>query len=237
MREIVEISFADIIPDKMSILKSQGISKLSELTDKVNQVCDDALAIFKELNNPIGLYSDLSKEQFEEIYDGEGENEVPSPVTEIFPRAKKLALFALTIGPELSEKIVELFENHDYALGSMLDSVASEATENAGLYLESHYFASSAGAGDISMDDSVMRYSPGYCGWHISGQRRLFEFLGPKEIGIELNDSYLMLPLKSISGVMLIGPREIHEFEAAYRFCDECKTMGCRDRIREMLDR
>ncbi len=237
MREIVEISSEDIIPDKAAVLKNQGISKLSELTDKVNQLCDDALDLFKELNNTIGVYSELAKEEFEEIYEGEGENEVPSPVVKIFPRAKKLALFALTVGGELSNKIVELFENHDYALGSMLDSVASEATENAGLYLEKYYFVSLAGTDDISIEDSVMRYSPGYCGWHISGQEKLFEFLNPEEIGIELNDSYLMVPLKSISGVMVIGPREIHEFEIAYRFCDECKTIGCRDRFREMLDR
>ncbi len=237
MKEIIEIPSNEIVPDKIAILKNQGISKLSDLTDKINQLCDDALAMFKELNHPIGIYSELSKGLFEEIYEGEGANEVPSPVAEIFPRAKKLALFALTVGGELSDKIVELFENHDYALGSMLDSVASEATENAGIYMESYYFSSVVGIDNISIDDLVMRYSPGYCGWHISGQGKLFEFLNPEEIGIELNDSYLMLPLKSISGVMIVGSREIHEFEIAYRFCDECKTMGCRDRIKEILDR
>ncbi len=237
MREIVEIPFEEIIPDKMAILKNQGITKLSDLTDKVNRLCDDALKIFAELNDPIGVYAEISEEDFEEVYDGEGENEIPSPVAEIFPRAKQMALFALTVGGDLSNKIVELFDKHDYALGSMLDSVASEATENAGLYLASYYLDEVSGDGDVSIDDVIMRYSPGYCGWHISGQGKLFEYLNPEEIGIELNDSYLMIPLKSISGVMIIGPREIHNFEMAYRFCDSCKGKGCRERINGLFKR
>jgi hypothetical protein len=235
MREIVEIPSDEIIPDKIAILKSQGISKLGDLTDKVNKLCDDALKMFAELNDPIGVYAELSKEDFEEIYEGEGENEVPSPVAQIFPRAKRLALFALTVGSDLSDKVVDLFDKHDYALGSMLDSVASEAAENGGQYLTSYYLQEVSGFDDISIDDVIMRYSPGYCGWHISGQGKLFEYLNPEEIGIELNDSYLMLPLKSISGVMIIGPREIHNFEMAYRFCDSCKGKGCRERINGIL--
>ena len=75
MKEVVNISFADVVPDKVSILKNQGIFKLNDLTDKVNKICDEALNIFKKLNNPIGLYAELSHEQFEQIYEGEGENE------------------------------------------------------------------------------------------------------------------------------------------------------------------
>jgi len=235
MKEIVEIPREEIIPDKETILKNQGIPNLDDLSDKVNRICDEALKLFMELNTPVAVYAEISKDEFEEVYEGEGKNEIPSPVAEIYPRAKQMALFALTVGGDLSNKIIELFTNHDFALGAMLDSVASEATENAGLYLASYYLASVSGENGIGLDDAIMRYSPGYCGWHISGQGKLFEYLNPEEIGIELNDSYLMIPIKSISGVMIIGPREIHEFEMAYRFCDTCKNKGCRDRINEML--
>ena len=62
----------------------------------------------------------------------------------------------------------------------------------------------------------VLRYSPGYCGWHISGQRRLFAHLRPERIGITLHDSYLMEPLKSVSGVLIAGAKEIHAFADTY---------------------
>lgn len=51
------------------------------------------------------------------------------------------------------------------------------------------------------------RFSPGYCGWHVSEQPKLFSLFGEKTpCGIELTDSCLMLPVKSVSGVIGIGP-------------------------------
>ena len=50
------------------------------------------------------------------------------------------------------------------------------------------------------------RYSPGYCGWPTVEQHKLFR-LFPKDIcGIRLTDSALMLPIKSVSGFIGIGP-------------------------------
>jgi len=50
------------------------------------------------------------------------------------------------------------------------------------------------------------RYSPGYCGWVTSEQHKLFALL-PKDIcSIRLTESSLMLPIKSVSGFIGIGP-------------------------------
>jgi hypothetical protein len=76
-----------------------------------------------------------------------------------------------------------------------------------------------------------LRYSPGYCGWHLSGQRALFAALQPEEIGITLRESMLMVPLKSMSGVIVAGLPAIHAFADDYPFCGECRTRGCRERI------
>jgi hypothetical protein len=237
MKKTINISLDNIIPDKMAVLKSQGIPPDIELPEKINVLLEKALDIFMKTCHPAGTISDISKNQFEEIYRGEGRNEAATPVAKIFPKAKKLTLFATTVGEELSRRISELFDNNDFALGSMLDAAASEATEKTGLYIEQYYKNTLANNNEISNDNAVMRYSPGYCGWHISGQKKLFEYLHPEEIGIILNESFLMQPLKSISGVMIAGPREIHEFEITYPFCDKCKTLGCRDRIKELLSR
>ena len=51
------------------------------------------------------------------------------------------------------------------------------------------------------------RFSPGYCGWHVSEQPKLFSlFPEQNPCGIELTESCLMLPIKSVSGIMGIGP-------------------------------
>ena len=50
------------------------------------------------------------------------------------------------------------------------------------------------------------RYSPGYCGWHVSEQQKLFPlFPVAAPCGIRLTDSSLMVPIKSVSGVIGTG--------------------------------
>ena len=90
--------------------------------------------------------------------------------------------------------------------------------------------------GKITLSSGTVRYSTGYCGWHMSGQKKLFGFLHPEDIGIMLLDSYLMKPLKSISGVIVVGEKEIHRFKDSYPFCSDCKTHSCRKRIKALFD-
>ena len=50
------------------------------------------------------------------------------------------------------------------------------------------------------------------------------------------NDSCLMQPLKSVSGVLVAGPGAIHGFAADYPFCAECRTRECRRRMASVLE-
>ena len=49
------------------------------------------------------------------------------------------------------------------------------------------------------------RYSPGYCGWLTQEQHKLFGLLSGDNCGIQLTESALMLPIKSVSGFIGIG--------------------------------
>jgi hypothetical protein len=83
----------------------------------------------------------------------------------------------------------------------------------------------------------VLPYSPGYCGWTVRGQKNLFERLGPEQMGVTLNDSCLMTPIKSVSGVLVAGPGEIHSIRPDFAFCDECRTHACGARMASVLQR
>ena len=65
-------------------------------------------------------------------------------------------------------------------------------------------------------------YSPGYCGWDISEQEKVFALLHPDPQVVRLNASCLMTPIKSVSGIIGLGP-EIRK--QAYG----CKMCGRRD--------
>jgi hypothetical protein len=184
----------------------------------------------------VGIWADIGPEEFRVIYRGEGQNAPKTPLAKIYPQAECFALFAATIGDAVCRETKALFANHNFALGSMLDSAASVATDMIGDRIEEH-FLQHAGVEPRPAPDGLMRYSPGYCGWHISAQGALFKALRPGEIGITLRESYLMEPLKSISGAMLSGRPEIHRFRPDYPFCRECCTKSCVDRIRKMQER
>lgn len=235
MRELLQIAAADISPDLKSALSLQGWRSGAPVNGRVRSIYEEASNLFAREADPRGLVASISIEEFRAVYRGAGRNEADTPLGEIFPQSKRLALFAATMGQAVSAMIAKLFENRDYALASMLDAVASEATDKAGDVLENHYVDGLRAGGEAHPSWRALRYSPGYCGWHVSGQGALFDFLRPEQIGISLRESFLMEPLKSMTGVIVTGPPEIHEFEDNYTFCTDCTTHGCRERIRSVF--
>jgi hypothetical protein len=203
----------------------------------VEAVWRDAERLFAQLADPTGMLREIAAGDFARVYEGEGNNEPRTPVSDIAPQADRLALFAVTLGPRVTGEITARFEANDPALGSMLDSIASLAADALAERLGRRYGAALADTGAVGADARALGYSPGYCGWDISGQGKLFDFLRPQEIGITLRESYLMDPLKSVSGVVIVGPREIHEFDMDYSCCAACRTQSCRARISAMTGR
>lgn len=234
LRQTLEIPFAEVVPTEEAVLRALGGPSHRPAGASVKRLLGDAVDEYRAEVVPRGMFACLEPHAFAEVYEGEGDNAKPSPLEEIFPKAELLALFAVTVGAPLSDRIASLFEDDQIALGATLDAVASEGTELAGSYLERLVLEHARSEGKADAASRILSYSPGYCGWNITGQRALFASLGPEAIGISLSESCLMEPLKSISGVMAVGPAQIHEFENDYSFCEECRTTECRDRIRAL---
>lgn len=233
MTNVLRFASEDCLPENQDILALQGVNSAPK--QRIQNIIEDARQIFREKARPCGMFTGIPPEEFSGLYAGEGKNHSPSPLAMISRKADRLALFAVTLGNDICEKITALFAAHDFALGCMLDSVASCGTETTAALLE-RSFAQILYPHQWPPDVGILRYSPGYCGWHVSGQKKLFAYLRPEEIGIRLRESYLMEPLKSISGVIVAGQKGIHSFANTYDFCRECKTYGCRARIRSLTE-
>ncbi len=230
-----EIPAAEISPSEKAVLRAMGVPSDRGPGPGVERLLEEALEEFRAKAEPRGIVADVDAREFAEIYEGAGGNEPSSPLLTIFPRADRLMLFAVTVGAGLSDRIAALFDAGRPALGAALDAAASEGTELTGVRLDRIVLeeALSQNVADAAAPDiRVLRYSPGYCGWNITGQRALFDTLRPGEIGIRLTESCLMEPLKSISGVMVTGPAAIHEFADDYPFCSDCTTKSCKTRTR-----
>jgi len=234
LNRLVRFDLADITPDGDTVLGNQGVPEGATVSQSIHTILSQAMDLFATSARPVGMISELSTGEFESIFRGEGKNEKENPLEQIFPHSDNLALFALTMGGLVSTRIEELFQDNHFALGSMLDAVASLAADKAVEASEADYFTHLSNRSLIKPDSQVLSYSPGYCGWHISGQRKLFEYLQPEKVGITLNKSFLMSPLKSVTGVLIAGKREIHIFKSNYTFCKLCKTYSCYERMKSL---
>jgi len=214
------------MPSSEEVLRTQGVPSAASIPDRVSELVPRALEIFTALSRPRAVMEDVTTEAFRQIYPGEGNNDLETPLEEICPQATRLALFAGTLGGALSAEIQRLFDVENLALAVMLDGAASEGAERLVGLLERSFSAD-----NDRHSSAVLAYSPGYCGWHVTGQKRLFSALAPEEIGITLNPSCLMTPIKSISGVLVAGPADIHEFDDNFQCCGSCATRECRARI------
>ncbi len=220
---MIDFPLALLEPPEGAVHAALGLKSGVRPSPRSNELLQRALELFRSRSEPRGLARPVTPGEFAAILRGQGRNAPGTPLEEIFPRAALLHLFAFTLGGEISAEIGRLFAGEDFALGSLLDAVASVAADNAGRVAERWAESQAIGL-------KAFLYSPGYCGWHISGQERLFSVLRPEAIGLSLSKSFLMAPLKSISGVLVTGPAEIHRISETYAFCAQCKNPTCRER-------
>jgi len=234
VRRVIGIPLSSIVPSEDSVLAAMGVPGDAEQGERVEKLVADALDELRGVACPRAVVASVTADEFSAIYEGEGDNHDPSPLADVFPRAEALVLFVATLGAPVGQRVSELFDEGALALGSTLDAAASEATELAGVHLDRTALRVALESGVADERTRALRYSPGYCGWSLTGQRALFSALDAREIGVTLTDSCLMEPIKSISGVIVLGPRETHEFDDDYPFCADCRTHDCRRRIAEL---
>jgi len=226
---MIDFPLALLQPEPAAVYAALGLKSGSQPSPRSSALLQRALDLFRAGCEPQGVSQAIDATAFAGIFHGRGLNAPDTPLAGIFPRAARLHLFAFTLGARISGQIQHLFEDNDFALGSILDAVASLAADQAGRIAEAWVESQTAGQPQGAASKALL-YSPGYCGWHISGQEKLFARLRPERIGITLNASSLMNPLKSISGVLVAGPAEIHQFSGSYPFCAHCQSPTCRER-------
>ena len=111
--------------------------------------------------------------------------------------ATDIILFVCTIGNKLEEKAQELVSSGDTISAFILDRIASELVELTADLLENKIQSELTSVGY----NLTNRYSPGYCGWSVSDQKKFFSLLPENFCGVRLTESSLMLPIKSVSGI------------------------------------
>lgn len=129
------------------------------------------------------------------------------------------ALFIVTAGPGPENLARSLMSEGKYLEGYIADLVASALVDSVAdqIQEEVRNFAQEKGV------KITNRYSPGYCSWNVVEQQKLFSLFPEGCCGISLSESSLMSPVKSISGIIGLGPN------VKYRdyTCEICPMANC----------
>jgi hypothetical protein len=235
MNRITEFSLEEARPPRETVLSAQELPTGEALPSRLRDLLEDAFREFDVLAEPRAIAAELTLTELEDVLDGFDGPIEETVIGQVYLRGEAFALYVATLGTPLSERIRELFAANDPGRGWMLDAVASSGADRLSDLLAARFEAELGEAGHAS--PRVLPYSPGYCGWTVRGQKRLFAHLRPEQIGVTLTASCLMTPIKSVSGVLVAGSEETHRFRPEFAFCDECKTRACGARMASVLKR
>ncbi|MDR2681221.1 MAG: hypothetical protein LBC47_10480 [Tannerella sp.] len=134
-------------------------------------------------------------------------------ITRLLEHSTLFAVFAATAGREFEQIQQAHKADGDMLVTYMLDVMGTLLAEKTGDYMETKLEAAYP---DIP---HTKRFSPGYCNWHLTEQRKIFALLGQQPCGITLSDVCLMTPIKSISGIIGLG-RDVRPGQYACQYCE-----------------
>jgi hypothetical protein len=197
------------------VLEGQGIPP-SQASPPLIATAEEVLGEARELLAPAAIYTILPVRTFEHqqvVLDGGATFSGPL-VARALAGAAEVAVAVCSIGSALDERVSALF-----AAGDPMRALALDGAGTAAVKLL-------AGMVDVRICDAAsmrgwsvgMRASPGQEGWPIQQQHVLFGLVPGEKIGVRLTSSCLMLPRKSVSFIVGLGP----ELRADAVPCDFC---------------
>ena len=191
---------------------------------------DDILAIVKEvMDETVGCFDIRGGYQiFNQIAFEESGHHIRIADTDFDPhkivyhqlkRSEQIAVFVCTAGIGIEQWSKQMMAANDPLQGFIADILGSVVVETAIDAIQKLLHGEMERAG-LKITN---RYSPGYCGWPVQEQHKLFGLLPKENCGIRLTESALMQPIKSVSGFIGIG--------ANVRFnpytCQLCDATSC----------
>ncbi len=128
----------------------------------------------------------------------------------------EIAIFVSTLGLEFDRWVKGFFEKEDPLPGYIANTLGSVLVEAVADWLQERLEENIAPEG-LSRSNRV---SPGYCQWNVNEQHKLFSLLPKQFCDITLMESALMIPIKSVTGVIGLG-KGIQRLDYACRICDK----------------
>jgi hypothetical protein len=174
-------------------------------SDLVTSLIEDVLKEAEQICNIRAQYKIFNKIRFDNesksIVINDSGFDVKNIVFGQLKRSESAALFLCTAGEEIGIRSRQAMKERDLLRGYVYDVVGSEIVEAAADLMQKELNSIVTAEGRKITN----RYSPGYCGWSVAEQHKLFKLIPYNYCGIRLTESALMDPVKSVSGIIGIG--------------------------------
>jgi hypothetical protein len=113
-------------------------------------------------------------------------------------KCTKVSIFTCTIGSSIESLIDAYFKDGEYTRAIIVDAIGSAAVEYVADTLNQYLHT----AAYRQKHHLVSRFSPGYGDWDLAIQKDLVSAAGGQAIDIQVTASSLLIPRKSISGII-----------------------------------
>jgi hypothetical protein len=189
------------------VLRREGFRGYSKIRPEIKVLIKELLAGVKKthLLEPAIVYeiytiTELSQRQLSpEVKPG-----IHDPLlSSLLPQAKELAIAVCTIGPRLEKQVTDYTSRGEPLRGMLLDGIGSAAVDSLTEEV-CKLIAREASSHGYEASSPV---TPGMPGLPITEQWQLLKMVPAGEIGVSLTSAGIMVPRKSVSLVMGIGPQ------------------------------
>lgn len=208
-----KVSALSITPSDINDLITGGSDELPEIF----------LAIADNLINRLAKYTVQygykiypASILLEEMTVGETVFNLDKEVQLLMKNVEKVAVFACTIDSTLEHELNIIKDASEQYIADVIGTVIVEKASGLLLTEVQNKFSSLK----LKTTNTI---SPGNCGWPIQDQQKLFGLLPDHFLGIALNSSGMMMPVKSLSGIVGIG--KMVSFKHAD--CRMCASKNC----------
>jgi len=142
-----------------------------------------------------------------------------SIITKALKKSDFYAVFVASAGEEFDILRQKIKKEDDILSYFILDSLGSVLAESVVTLLVKNLETDMASK-QLKITNN---YSPGYCDWLLEEQKKIFELFPVDFCGVKLTDSFMMIPVKSVSGIIGIGT----DVKKTKYGCSICKNNNC----------
>jgi hypothetical protein len=203
---------------KSNILKSLGVP-LDKADDHLLEMIMELIALSKTICTPktsCSVFPNPSLNKLTGKMTLNGKSFLlHKMVASALKNCTEIAIFIGTCGSEMEKQSKQLTAQGNTLEGLIMDIIGSEIAEGVADYTHDRITQELLSSGIKTTN----RYSPGYCNWPVSDQHHLFSLMGNNTSGVSLNASSLMIPIKSVSGIIGLG-RNVENRGYACALCE-----------------